>query len=135
MKEKDIQTIFRDHNQVMGVFELKLCKGTSLPFDAVKEHQRQALSQVSTDTGLFFKIPDSPIFTGTKMRFTALKPFDCFHLAQIPAYVVICFYQPRKYKRFYYITIQAFLELEQEVYRKSITMDMAKEFSEVEMEI
>lgn len=128
MKERDIQTIFRDTNTQEGIFELKLCKGKSLPFSAVKDHQRTALTLVST-TGLFFKIPDSPIFTGSSTRFTALKPFDCFMLVGQPAYVVICYYEPRKFKRFCYIPIQDFLYEEQISERKSLTMDRAREIA------
>ena len=130
MKEKDIQTIFRDTNKVRGVFELKLCKDNALPFNAVKEHQRIALLNVSGDTGFFYKIPDSPIFAGSKTRFSGLKPFDCFALSNIPAYVVICFYTPRKYKRFFYILIRDFLDEEMFSCRKSLTMERAKEISE-----
>lgn len=129
MREKDIQTVFRDTNKILGVFELKLCKGTSIPFDTVKEHQRTALSLVSGNMGLFYKIADSPIFTGTKMRFATLKPFDCFRLANIPAYVVICFYVPRKYKRFYYITIDRFLDEAENSTRKSLTEERAGEIA------
>ncbi|MEN6489788.1 MAG: hypothetical protein ABFD66_13085 [Smithella sp.] len=134
MKERDIQTVFRDINKMVGIFELKLCKDNAIPFSAVKDHQRQALSQINADTGLFFKIPDSPIFTGSKTRFAVLKPFDCFHLANIPAYVVICWYQPRKYKRFYYIPIGTFLYEEQMSERKSLTQDRAREIAEEVME-
>jgi penicillin-binding protein-related factor A (putative recombinase) len=135
MKERDIQTVFRDTNEKLGIFELKLCKGTSIPFDAVKDHQRTALSLISGEMGLFYKIADSPIFTGTKMRFATLKPFDCFRLANIPAYVVICFYVPRKYKRFYYIEIDRFLDEAENSARKSLTMDRAAEIAAHEMEV
>lgn len=57
MKERDIQTIFRDENKTLGVFELKLCKDNAVPFSVVKDHQRQALLQVSSKTGLFSRFP------------------------------------------------------------------------------
>lgn len=135
MKEKDIQTLFRDSNTVMGIFELKLCKGNSLPFNTVKDHQRTALLNVSSNTGFFFKIPDSPIFTGQNTRFSALKPFDCLALANIPAYVVICFYIPRKYKSCFYIPIRTFIQEEESNSRKSLTMDRAKEICDAVLEL
>lgn len=135
MKERDIQTIFRDINTVHGIFELKLCKGNALPFNAVKDHQRVALTNVSCSTGLFFKIPDSPIFAGSKQRFSVLKPFDCFALAKVPAYVVICFYVPRQYKKFFYIPISVFVQEEQDSPRKSLTMQRAQEISYTVLEI
>jgi hypothetical protein len=135
MKERDIQTVFRDHNKYTGIFELKLCKGTSIPFNAVKDHQRTALSLVSGNVGLFYKIPDTPIFTGSQSRFSALKPFDCFMLAEQPAFVVICHYEPRKFKRFYYIPIWVFLQEEQESVRKSLTMQRAGEIAQYMMEV
>lgn len=135
MKEKDIQTIFRDINTVHGVFELKLCKDNAIPFSTVKEHQRQALLQVSSDTGLFFKIPDSPIFSGSKTRFTQLKPFDCFALSNTPAFVVICFYVPRKFKKFYYIHINNFLEEEENCIRKSLRIERAREICDHYLEV
>jgi hypothetical protein len=131
MKEADIQTIFRDTNKVEGIFELKLCKDNALPFNAVKEHQRVALLNVSQPgLGLFYKIPDSPIFSGSKTRFSGLKPFDCFALSGIPAYVVICFYAPRKYKKFFYIPILRFLQEEENSTRKSLTLERALSISE-----
>jgi hypothetical protein len=134
MKERDIQTIFRDTNGITGIFELKLCKGNALPFNTVKDHQKAALGAASSEEGLFYKIPDSPIFTGSATRFSALKPFDCFRLAGIPAFVVVCYYQPRKYKRFYYIPIEVWLWEEENSDRKSLTMPRAKEIAHYEME-
>lgn len=135
MKERDIQTIFRDENKTLGVFELKLCKDNAVPFSVVKDHQRLALLQVSSKTGLFFKIPDSPIFAGSQTRFTALKPFDCFALCMIPAYVVICFYAPRKYKKFYYISIDKFLKEEENSDRKSLRIERAAEIADIVIEL
>jgi len=91
MKEKDFQTEFSKRNTLEGCFELKLCKGTSLPFDALKDHQKEALLAVS-GKGLFHKITDQPIFKGSKVRFTKPKPFDCFYLKDVVGYVVVMFW-------------------------------------------
>lgn len=133
MKERDIQTIFRDINTVNGIFELKLCKGNAIPFNSVREHQRVAL-QMASGSGLFYKIPDSPVFTGSATRFSALKPFDCFRLAGVPSFIVVCFYEPRKYKKFFYITISTWLHEAENSPRKSLTMERAAEISEHTLE-
>ncbi len=102
MKEAQIQTIFGKNNKVHGVFELKICNGSSLRVDAVKPHQMEALLAARGD-GLYHKITDQPIFFGQKTRFHSLKPFDCFYLKDTPAYIVVCIYTPRKPKEFCYI--------------------------------
>jgi penicillin-binding protein-related factor A (putative recombinase) len=129
MKEKDIQQIFKTKNKKQGVFELKLCKGTSMAFDHVADHQIEALKTVSTDEGLYHKIADSPVSWGGQ-RFTKPKPFDCFVLKNIPAYVVICWYIPRVKKAIHYIPVQQFIEKRNSVERKSITEEMSAEIAE-----
>ena len=52
MKESDFQTAFRDKNTMPGVFELKFCKGKSLPFSALAAHQEEALLASSSKEGL-----------------------------------------------------------------------------------
>ena len=131
MKEKNFQTEFKEKNKIHGVFELKLCKGTSIGFSSVAEHQREALLQVSTE-GLYHKIADSPVSWGGQ-RFTKKKPFDCFYLKGVPAYVVIQFYKPRKKKDVYYIPITRFLKAEEEAKRKSLTEEMCNEISDFEV--
>lgn len=125
MKEKDIQRLFGKVINVHGVFELKLVKGNSMPFAAVKEHQEAALLAVSMNRGLYHKISDSPIFAGMKTRFTAQKPFDCFFLRNTPAYVGICFYEPRKPKEVVLIEITKYLGLKLGSKRKSLTREEA----------
>ena len=131
MKEANFQTEFKKNNKIHGVFELKLCKGTSLPFSSVKEHQRQALLDISSDTGLYHKIADAPFFEDPKkrMRFTKPKPFDSFLLKNIDAYVVVMFYTPRKKKNVFYIDIERFVRMEEETTRKSFTEQMAIDYS------
>ena len=120
MREKDIQVEFKKFNKIEGVFELKILKVSEsgkyppLPFSAVADHQVQALKSASDGSGLYHKISDS--FIGDKngqRRFPSAKPFDCFFLRYVPAFVVVC----------YYILIKDFLRLKDESDRKSITYD------------
>jgi len=129
MKEKNFQTEFGKRNEVVGCFELKLCKKTSLPFNALAEHQGMALCDAFGDNGLFHKITDQPVFKGSKVRFTRPKPFDCFLLAQIPSYVVVMFYIPRKKKNVYYIRIDKWFNMVDSSGRKSLNEEMAIEFA------
>ncbi len=131
MKESNIQTEFGKRNKNHGIYELKLCKGTSLPFSALADHQEEALLDISSTRGFYHKISDFPMFAGNKMRFNRPKPFDSFFLVCQPAYVVICFYVPRKKKKLYYIRIQDWVEMRKEAGRKSVTEKMALEYSEI----
>lgn len=123
VKEKDIQTIFGKKNKLDGVFELKLLKGSSIRFDAVKDHQIEALMAVSGEEGLYHKINDLPVFPGCKTRFASPKPFDCFYLKNIPAYIVICVYTPRKKKLFCYIMPEAWTRAKINSKKKSINRE------------
>jgi len=110
------------------VYELKICKGTSLPFDAVKEHQVKGL--LKAKTGLYHKITDFPIFAGSKARFNRPKPFDCIAFNQVNGYVVVWFYKPRQKKIYYKIPIEKFLILKEQSTRKSFTEEMIQDISE-----
>jgi penicillin-binding protein-related factor A (putative recombinase) len=101
-------------------FELKHCKGKSLPFSDVKDHQVAALVAAS-DKGLVFKIPDLGV----------QNPFDCFSLFRVPAYVVI------KYPdSFELIPIENFLhEKERSKLRKSLTYERAKAISTISIQL
>jgi len=119
MKEKHIQTMLSKVHNIHGVFELKLCKTKSIRFDSVKDHQIEALWRSQTE-GLFYKIPDFPMFAGSKTRFNSKKPFDFFYLKDTPAYVVICFYVPRRRKTCYYIRISEWVRATKMSKKKSI---------------
>jgi len=129
MKESDFQTAFRDKNTIHGVFELKFCKGKSLPFSALAKHQEEALLAASSPEGLFHKITDQPIFAGSKVRFTKPKPFDCFRLRNMDAFVVVMWWVPRKKKKVYYIRIQNWILARKEARRKSITEKIAYRYA------
>lgn len=112
--EADFQTAFtkwlKNIHKKTGVFELKFVKGNSLPFSSVQEHQLLALQ--SSNTGvLAYKIPDGTI---------GQKPFDCFCMYAVPAYIVIRFEKPRC-KKFYMITIGNWLHHIENSKRRSIT--------------
>lgn len=125
-----MQVDFKKHNTIFGIFELKLCKGTSLPFNAIADHQEEALLAISGEEGLYHKISDSVVNMGSKeTRFTKKKPFDCFRVKKQPAYVVIMFYKPRIKKNVYYIPIRSFIKMRDFIDRKSITERMAFEYS------
>jgi len=125
MKESNFQTIWHNylvHNPLPQpeVHELKLVKRNVFVFDAVKDHQILGLK--CAETGLFHKISDSPIYAGMKSRFTAQKPFDCLWLTGIKGFVIICFYEPRKYKKVFKIGIDQFLKIKENHPRKSIRL-------------
>lgn len=101
MKEKDFQTLFGrwvrfKRNYITKkygnsiAFELKLAKGKSIRFDALREHQERALIEVEND-GHYHKINDMP-FNST-LKFTNKKPFDCFLMSNSQSFVVVFFYK------------------------------------------
>ena len=123
MKESHFQTEFGKRNRIHGVFELKFCKGKSIPFNSLAEHQEKALLAVSKD-GLFHKISDFPVFANSGVRFNHPKPFDCFYLSQTMAYVVVMFWIPRRKKNVYYVKIQDWLQMREKATRKGATEKM-----------
>lgn len=116
MKEKDFQIKFNKwckyNCNTTARFELKLTKGSSLPFSAVKPHQEANLASQK----LIYKIPDDSI---------GQKPFDSFVIVDAPSFIVVMFYK-RGCKRFYMIPIEEWLELKKTSQRKSLTEEMAK---------
>lgn len=119
IKEKNFQSDF--NKWVKGVykktaaFELKITKGPSLSFDAVKPHQEAALDQAKNRV-LVYKIVDCGY----------QNPFDSLCLAGVPAYVVI------KYPDFFcLIDIDDWLNEKQKSDRKSLTSGRAREIATV----
>lgn len=100
-----------------AVFELKQTS-TSLPFDAVKEHQIAALVAASEgNKGLLYKAPDDS---------RGIKPFDFFFSINTPAYVVI------KYpKHFEVISVGTFILEKNRSKKKSLTSQRAREISTI----
>lgn len=106
-REASFQTKFneycRQNKLPTAAYELKQCE-TSLPFSAVKEHQRNAL-QAASQNIICYKIPDDT---------RSYKPFDSFCLTKTPAYVVVLY---RKTNMFYAIPIADFLVAERFGYK------------------
>lgn len=101
--------------RMSAAYELKQC-GSSLPFDALQEHQADALMAVKSPLGLLYKAPDDS---------RGVKPFDLFYLRQAPAYIVILFGK----KEFSIIDIETFLLEKKRSVRKSLTLERAREIS------
>ena len=137
MRESDFQTRFKARNAIHGVFELKLIKCPSLdarppfPYKRLAAHQERALISVSTESGLYHKISDSfiGIKTGAR-RFPSPKPFDCFFLRNVPAYVVICYYYPRKVQEYCYIPIGEYIAMKRNTSRRSLTYNEIRTIAE-----
>lgn len=131
MKESDIQTMFKNKNKLMGVFELKfvnLSKNKSIAWERVAQHQMDALLRAKHSC-LYHKISDSIIFDKRSgARFPSPKPFDCINI-KCDSYVVVCFYMPRQYKRLYYIDIDAYSEAWELSKKKSYREEEAKAIS------
>jgi len=120
MKEKDFQTHFnkwcKHYVQYTSAFELKVSKGKSLPFNALQEHQKNALL-IAKHGVLVWKIPDAGY----------QNPFDSFVMRGVGAYVVIAFRDQKKV--FYLIDIDDWCNEEKISKRKSITEERAEELS------
>lgn len=121
--ERDMQSLWTkwlkknkwDH---CAAFELKITKRKNLNFNRVAEHQAYYLNK-GENGGFAYKISDmSP----------GLKPFDCLHFEGL-GYIVIMFYEPRKKKVAYAISIKEWGWYIQQSARKSITEDKAKELA------
>jgi len=118
--EKDFQTMFSKwlvrHPTYFdtAVFELKICKKKSLPFTAVKPHQRRSLKLAQKC--LIWKIPDDSM---------GEKPFDCFQIKDAESFVAILWYVPRKPKEFTLIEVDAYIAEMESSKRKSLTKDRA----------
>lgn len=124
-----MQTFWTKHIKISPpekseVWELKYTKGTSIPFDAVQEHQITALMAAKW-SGLYHKLTDPPIFPGMKTRFNVKRPFDCMFIKMVEAYVVVWFYKPRQPKVFIKIDVEDFIALKHKAGRKSFTEEMA----------
>lgn len=135
MKESNMQTLFGKYIKAVlpnksATFELKICKGNALPFEAVKEHQREALLRCQNG-GFYHKLIDPPVYAEMKTRFNAKRPFDCLYLIGVEAFVVVWFYRERKPKKFIFIPIKVFLEEEEKSSRKSLTEIRAEQIGSV----
>lgn len=115
MKERDFQSLFTRYvrakwSRTSAAFELKICKGKSLPFAAVQPHQLAALREAKNGR-IAYKIPDDS---------AGYKPFDSFVLSGALAFVCVMFYA-RGCRRFYLIDIDAWDSEVATSSRKSLT--------------
>lgn len=118
MNEKTFQSKFgrwikehKDAIEIMpAVYELKLEKGKSFAFDKVKDHQIKALHDAKYG-GLYHKINDLPVYSGSATRFASRKPFDCFFVRGMKAFVVIGFYTKQKKIESCFMDIDNFISL------------------------
>lgn len=98
----------------VAAFELKQTTTDSIAFDAVKQHQVDALLAVRNDR-FIYKIADDS---------RGVKPYDMFIISG-PAYVVI------RYPDFFcVIDINVFVEEKKRSMRKSLTSARAREIAE-----
>lgn len=125
--EKNFQALFtawikENRPDQTEVYELKVSKGRSIRFDALREHQNIALLDSIGESGLYHKIADSPVSWGmdTKMRFTKPKPFDATFIRAEKAYVVVLFYKLRQPKDMLFIDIKKWVFAEACSTKKSI---------------
>lgn len=134
MVEKDFQTLWGKYlmenpPQEPEAHELKLCKVKTFPFNNVKDHQIKGLLEASS--GLYHRIYDQPWVAN---GFQPQKPFDCMWIKGTRGYVVICFYEPRRYKKVFKIPIDQFISLRDTWPRKSIRLDQLElQFKPIEL--
>ena len=95
MIEKDFQIEFKNKNNNLGVFELKIEKGKSIRVDRLAKHQAESLYREEFDH-LYHKIADVGY---------SLNPYDCSNIGGFPASVVIMFYKQRVKKDVYHVRI------------------------------
>lgn len=108
------------------VYELKIVKGTSLPFDRVADHQVANLIACRTSDGYYHKIPDMAAQNG----YSSVKPYDCQFIVRSKAYLVLWFYKPRQPKVFYLVDIFEWQRIKGVIQRKSVTEDIIKTIAE-----
>ncbi len=104
-----------------SAFELKQTTSNALAFEAVAQHQLDALLACTKPQGLLYKAPDDS---------RGIKPFDLFYLSLAYAWVVI------KYpKSFHIIGVETFILEKQRSKRKSLTSGRAREISTVSVDL
>ncbi|RLB94071.1 MAG: hypothetical protein DRH26_02275 [Deltaproteobacteria bacterium] len=114
--EEDFKEEFSQHNLDAGLFILKFCKGTSIPFSEFDQKQVAALTSAAGGYGLYQELDG--------------KPFDSFFLKHQKAYVVVMFYVPGKQKMVYYIEVEDFLSMQEDNEREQfMTERLAEDYS------
>lgn len=74
----------RSHYSGTCAFEVKVCKkgAKRIPESALKPHQKAALMDAASKSGIVYKLTDEA---------RRQQPFDGFKLAGVEAYVIVCF--------------------------------------------
>lgn len=102
-----------------AAFELKWAKGDSIPFSALRPHQKDSLLAAKHGR-LVYKIADDSI---------GFKPFDCFALKGTDAFVVIGFGSGKVFL----IDIDDWCKEEDTSKRRSLTEERAEELTAIPM--
>jgi len=125
--QSDFARALRAHGWSLGsaALELKICKGTSLPFSAIAPHQYQSLLDAK-HSFLYHKISDAS---------AGYKPMDCFILSGSAAYIVILYYQKRMPKKALFIDIDSIVAERDNGTRKSLTMERASDIASYAIDI
>ena len=136
MNEKNMQSLWTSYirenpPEKTTVYELKIVKGTSMPFDRVAPHQVANLIGCRTSEGHYHKIPDM----SAKNGFSGQKPWDCQFIVRSKAYLVLWFYKERQKKIFYLVDIFEFQRIKGVLQRKSVTEDIIKTIAEEAIQV
>jgi len=119
--EKDLYgnfgKIIRDKwKEGSSAFELKLVRGNTFNFNLLEEHQERALKMAGGQGGVYYKIADVGM---------GAKPFDCFFINKVGAYVVLVFIKNPNI--FYFIDIYDYIK-----FKGLNPLNKSISFSEVE---
>ena len=105
-----------------AAMELKIVKnGKPMPFNKIAEHQLSGLYDAK-HSGCYHKLSDMS---------REKKPFDCFFIKEVAAYIVIWWYKPRQKKEMIWIDIDRMILEIKNSNRKSLTEERAKEIGTV----
>jgi hypothetical protein len=102
-----------------SAFELKLVRGNTFNFNLLEVHQERALKMASSPSGVYYKIADVGM---------GAKPFDCFFMNKVGAYVVLVFCDNPT--AFYFIDIYDYISFKSKnPTKKSLTLSDVKQLS------
>lgn len=106
-------------------FEIKFLnysKNKSFAFNRVEEHQ--VLNLMTSLEGLYVRIADQPyVNNGYQQK----KPFDSVLIKAKDAFVVIVFWNPRKWTVGFLVPVEDFVKMKDSSVKKSISFDELSE--------